>query len=211
MVVGREVLPTGTLPEKGRLVYDGEGKIQCHICGHWYKDLASHVRQTHNIMAKEYREIYELNRTQPLCSPEKSNKLARILRNTGLVGKINRGTQGLKDYRGQGHAMRTQGRNNLSKDSMGKKQPSPMSARRAKSQRANLLRCFSERPCGLCGLPVLASKSRSNAYCPSCRKQAKRLYMQVWGKTHAEHRREYMRQWYLDHPGYRDRDKRSKL
>jgi len=32
-----------------------EGKIQCKICGYWYRQLGSHVVQRHEMTAREYR------------------------------------------------------------------------------------------------------------------------------------------------------------
>jgi len=49
----------------GVLASDGE-RVQCHICGHWYISLASHVFQTHNILADEYREQFGLKYTRGL-------------------------------------------------------------------------------------------------------------------------------------------------
>lgn len=33
-------------------------KIQCDICGKWYKQVGSHIWNTHKITAKEYRKKY---------------------------------------------------------------------------------------------------------------------------------------------------------
>lgn len=36
------------------------GKIQCHICGFLYKDLSSHLRNTHKMTSKQYRERFQI-------------------------------------------------------------------------------------------------------------------------------------------------------
>jgi len=67
----RADLITNPLPEMGGIITDGE-KIQCHVCGGWFKALApSHLR-LHNMTADDYREEFDLNRTQPLCAEETS-------------------------------------------------------------------------------------------------------------------------------------------
>jgi len=45
----------------GRIFYDFEGKPICHICGRAFHRLLSHVRQKHNLTAKEYKKKFGLN------------------------------------------------------------------------------------------------------------------------------------------------------
>lgn len=60
---------TSWFGEKGRLAYDPvEDKVQCHICGKWYKKLEAHVWPKHGLLADEYREEFGLNRNTPLAS-----------------------------------------------------------------------------------------------------------------------------------------------
>jgi len=37
-----------------------ENKCQCLICGKWYVQVGSHVRQVHGMTAREYREYFDL-------------------------------------------------------------------------------------------------------------------------------------------------------
>jgi hypothetical protein len=37
---------------------NGKHKIQCHICGKWYRQVGTHIVQTHKITARQYREEY---------------------------------------------------------------------------------------------------------------------------------------------------------
>ena len=61
----------------GVLETDGE-RVQCHICGRWYRHLGSHAWHSHGMTADEYREEYGLNRGQILVSTE----LHQLLRET---------------------------------------------------------------------------------------------------------------------------------
>lgn len=53
--------------EVGILAYDPlEDKVECHICGKWFRGLNAHVWQTHGWTVDEYREEFGLNRGQSL-------------------------------------------------------------------------------------------------------------------------------------------------
>jgi len=196
LVIGIPVLHSGFLPPNGLLAYDGNGKVQCHICGRWYKNLEAHTRQTHQIEASEYREEFGLNRLQPLCSPEISRRLGQSLRQTGLVGKH----PWKEPPRSPPVKMRLQGRQNASKAATGSKKT--LTERKLKAQRENRLRGFILKACDLCGIPIQAMKGQHHSYCKSCKPKAKRQYMKEWGQTHREEKAEYMRRWYARHPGY---------
>lgn len=47
-----------------------EGLIQCSICGKYYKFLDPHLRQTHKMSVKEYKEEYGINRSRGLITNE---------------------------------------------------------------------------------------------------------------------------------------------
>lgn len=53
--------------EIGKLNEEGE-KVQCHICGKYFRNLGLHVSRGHKIMCDEYRETYGLSRNFALCS-----------------------------------------------------------------------------------------------------------------------------------------------
>lgn len=36
------------------------GTLQCLVCGKWYVQVGSHIRQLHGMTAREYREVFEL-------------------------------------------------------------------------------------------------------------------------------------------------------
>jgi len=48
------------LPEHGRITYDVNGKVVCHICGRAYTKLGSHVRESHAMTIDEYKEAFGL-------------------------------------------------------------------------------------------------------------------------------------------------------
>ena len=54
--------------EIGILADDGE-KVQCHVCGKWYKKLGRHIA-LHGMDAAEYRHMFGLNIRCPLASEE---------------------------------------------------------------------------------------------------------------------------------------------
>lgn len=67
----------------GVLEYDSEDKIQCHICGRWYRGLNNHVWKTHGWTADDYREEFGLNRGQSLICEGTRQKLSEINKEQG--------------------------------------------------------------------------------------------------------------------------------
>ena len=48
------------IPEKGEIKLDRRGFVICHICGRAYKRLGSHIRESHDMTIKEYKECFGL-------------------------------------------------------------------------------------------------------------------------------------------------------
>ena len=48
------------IPEHGRIEHDENGKVVCHVCGRAYSRLGSHIKESHNMTIKEYKEKYGL-------------------------------------------------------------------------------------------------------------------------------------------------------
>lgn len=69
---GGEINP---LPEHGKIKYDSNGKVICHICGRAYTRLGSHVKESHNMTIDEYKEKFGL------CKRTKTteNKYSQIM------------------------------------------------------------------------------------------------------------------------------------
>jgi len=48
------------LPERGVIAHDDLGNVVCHICGRAYKRLGSHIKESHDMTIKEYKERFGL-------------------------------------------------------------------------------------------------------------------------------------------------------
>ncbi len=74
----------------GIVAYDPiEDKLQCHLCGKWFRGLSTHVVVAHGWTADEYREEFGLNRTQTLICEGTREKLRTINRELGLWKHLN--------------------------------------------------------------------------------------------------------------------------
>jgi len=70
--------------EVGVLTYDEiEDKVQCHICGKWFRGLSAHVWQTHGWSADDYREEFGLNRGQSLVCEGTRQRLRELNKQLG--------------------------------------------------------------------------------------------------------------------------------
>ena len=70
--------------ELGVLAYDSiNDKVQCHICGKWFRGLNAHVWQTHGWFVDDYREEFGLNRGQGLICEGTRTKLSEINKELG--------------------------------------------------------------------------------------------------------------------------------
>lgn len=56
-----------------------DDRVQCHICGQFFRSLAAHVTQRHAVRACEYRALFGLNATTALVGPS----LRAVRRETG--------------------------------------------------------------------------------------------------------------------------------
>lgn len=54
-------------------------KIQCHICGEWFKSVGSHSARKHKINSYEYRKTFSLPLCFPLCSRKLSGRKSEII------------------------------------------------------------------------------------------------------------------------------------
>jgi hypothetical protein len=52
-----------------------DGRLQCHICGDWYEDLARHVQWQHRMKSAEYKNKFELRLKDVLLSRQIRKKL----------------------------------------------------------------------------------------------------------------------------------------
>jgi hypothetical protein len=61
----------------GIIEYNEEGLPKCEICGKYYNRVVSHVRQSHDMSAKDYKKEYGFDNKKGICS-EKSANATRI-------------------------------------------------------------------------------------------------------------------------------------
>ena len=65
------------------------GDLQCHVCGKWFQQLASHYSQRHGMTGEEYRERYGLLRSTALKSKRIrliQSKVIQRLQKQGRMG-----------------------------------------------------------------------------------------------------------------------------
>ena len=180
------------LPVEGELRFDTD-KIQCHICGQWYYFLASHVIQTHHISVDDYRDIYSLNRRQPLIVPQLSALLSKLCRDREFwkLGSAPFYKHLARLYMDPHFLRRRQTRFNLS-DALTGITPK-LTEKRKQSQKRNIMKSFLERPCDLCSKVTLAHKSAAHAYCRECRPLHMEQYQKAYREAHRLEMREYMK------------------
>jgi hypothetical protein len=80
--VDRAADGTPLFAPRGELRVDGEdGRVQCHLCGRWFRALAStHVWRAHGLSADDYRELVGLRPRHPLWAPDLSAAHAQRFR-----------------------------------------------------------------------------------------------------------------------------------
>jgi hypothetical protein len=71
-VVDRALDGTPLYALRGELPVDiDERRVQCHLCGGWYRALApTHLSRAHGLTADEYRELVGLRRRHALWAPD---------------------------------------------------------------------------------------------------------------------------------------------
>lgn len=68
----------------GALAYDAiEDKVQCHICGRWFRGLNNHVLRSHGWTVDDYREEFGLNRGQSLICEGTRQRLSDLNKELG--------------------------------------------------------------------------------------------------------------------------------
>jgi hypothetical protein len=76
--------------ERGVIRYDTDGKPICELCGKSFNRVAAHVRQVHNITARDYKKKFGLDVLKGICSKaSKERSRAAALANYDNVIKKN--------------------------------------------------------------------------------------------------------------------------
>jgi hypothetical protein len=60
----------------GRLTYNADGQVACHLCGRWFTHLGAHLRK-HGWSAADYRAAVGLALHRPLCSLATSARISK--------------------------------------------------------------------------------------------------------------------------------------
>lgn len=145
----------------GVLASDGE-RVQCHICGRWYKGLGTHAWQAHGISADEYREEFGLKYTHGLVGENTKDRMSqKQKRRWELYGPLFEPDIGMtpeKLAKVKGRPMREEARR-INRVVMAKRRASLVTA-----------------PCVECGkpisLPEYRLKGRRKTCCsPECRRK----------------------------------------
>lgn len=86
-----------------------EGKIQCLLCPNWYVQIGSHVQYAHKLLAKEYKEFFDLPLKRGVI-PEwyqkiksdiaKGNGTAYLLPKAGMRTRYKKGDPRAKEVTG---------------------------------------------------------------------------------------------------------------
>lgn len=58
----------------GIIEYNSDGQPKCEICGEHFERVAAHVRQKHDMSAREYKQTYGFDLSKGICSKESSAK-----------------------------------------------------------------------------------------------------------------------------------------
>lgn len=161
------------------LHYDGE-KLICGLCGKHYTRLDMHIILTHGWTPDDYREEFSLNRTQPLITPQLSDKhrentskrkqqlLSHPFKLMNSCGKNNKG----KPYRKQGLITVTILRNS----------PAMKIKQGENAKKAHILV-----PCTMCGQPTKGIvTNKRNFFCSDCAHKHENEYQTLWRKQHPE-------------------------
>jgi ROS/MUCR transcriptional regulator protein len=85
-------LPDGTpyFAPLGEIAYDpDEDRVQCHLCGRWYRVIAgSHLHRVHGWTLEEYREAFRLIKGMPTVAAGVSAALAAHTRRRAQDGEL---------------------------------------------------------------------------------------------------------------------------
>jgi len=117
------------LPENGKIEKSEDGKIICHICGRAYTRLGSHVKESHNMTTKEYKEKFDLcnncrttedNYHQTMVNHANEYEMGKRLIKTGYSTRVKPGETKLR----KGKQVRLQERLDRSKRMLNNKDKS---------------------------------------------------------------------------------------
>ena len=203
------------LPPIGVLLIDDDGsRIQCHVCGDWYINLAQHAYLKHGLPAHMYKEQAGLNHSTKLMSPnyrdrirEKSLPLIAKLRSEGKLRRWHEDKEKLADdkkaaiqtlrldgIRPEGILRRKAsftperrkaiGERTRARNLTGKHRAAPEAISAGVRKQAGA----TPRVCKTCGEAYTATATRQ-VFCPPCGKEARRATWREFARKKRETRR----------------------
>lgn len=61
--------------------------MECHACGGFFLSVGVHARRTHDLLADEYKAVFGLFRSKPLCGPATSDRHSLVTNRTIKSGR----------------------------------------------------------------------------------------------------------------------------
>lgn len=95
---GGEIHP---LPEAGKLEYDKNGKVICHICGRSFTRLGSHIKESHGMTIAEYKEEFGLCNHTKTTEKEYSQTMRESAYKNGIVEQLIENGKSTRIQKGQ--------------------------------------------------------------------------------------------------------------
>lgn len=65
-----------------------DNKIECLICGKWYRQIGSHIVQKHEMTAREYREYFNLEVKRGMLPPDLREHKANVTLQNGTYKNL---------------------------------------------------------------------------------------------------------------------------
>lgn len=162
------------------LHYNGE-KLECGLCGKLVIGLAHHIALGHDITPDEYRAMFNLNRIQPLVTPQYSDSHIKCIK------RLKHPHRNFLFRYVHHKKVRRQGRASISvaaqhrvyaNDPKIPNTPKRLAAFKTNLAKANLS-LISTQPCCYCGKPTTGRRSHGKICCPDCHKIRGRLWYHI--------------------------------
>lgn len=89
------------IPDKGRVAYDINGRVVCHICGRAYTRLGSHVKESHSMTIEEYKEEFGLCKRTKTTESSYSNIMSQHAKMNGMDQQLLRAGLQTRIHKGE--------------------------------------------------------------------------------------------------------------
>lgn len=88
------------LPEHGRIAYDANGRVICHICGRAYTRLGSHVKESHEMTIDGYKEMFGLCKRSRTTESSYSNMMHNYSEKYNMSERLTEAGKGTRIKKG---------------------------------------------------------------------------------------------------------------